>query len=63
MKAKQYLQTIAVVLVALLADATTAWGWNFNEEGLSDEGGGTYNFRYMQDSFGYYVNKNERAIS
>ena len=63
MKTKQYLQTIAVMLVILFGGTTTAWAWNFNEKGLSDEGGGTYNFRYTQNSFGYYVNKNERAIS
>jgi len=43
------------MLVALIAGSTTtlAKNWNFSKEGVADEGGGTYDFRYDQKNFRY----------
>ena len=64
MKTKQTIRLTAVVLMALMAGVSPMWAaWNFEEEGLTDDGGGTYNFRYMQQQFRYKVNKNVDHIT
>ncbi len=63
MKATQPFQLTLVLLVAFVAGTSSLRAWNYNEEGLTDDGGGTYNFLYEQNTFGYYVNKNKRAIT
>ena len=45
---------MAVVLIALMASGPAmAKKWNYSKEGVADDGGGTYDFRYDQKNFRY----------
>ena len=45
---------MAVVLIALMASGPAmAKNWNYSKEGVADDGGGTYDFRYDQKNFRY----------
>ena len=55
MKGKEYIRLTAAMVVFLIVGSmpTVGKNWNYSKEGVADEGGGTYDFRYDQKNFRY----------